>query len=983
MKKDKQKWISDKIKKLKSEGKSQEQAVAISLNMYNSMLKGGMYEENKYQGESYINNPYFPPAVDNSLQGFIPQYQQPYYLNNNINQQQEMQNVANSQIDPSLQNITPNQINPSRGGVQSVMAPNFMEQREGVKEIRQNGLEQWTNEGINKIENSYYSEEDYLKRNPQKQPQQGMMFNPFGGIGLEQSLAYAGQGFGAGNTSQGLVGSTLAGLKGARTFLSGFSVGKEEKRLDKEYKRKMEQDPRYIMDYQEGGTLTLKDIAELKQATGVEFTEEGANSLFMQPQKVTPQEQSQFNLGKFKGVPNYYNVRQSENGVIITAGNRNLKNANQYKEDLIYLQQLNPNLTIEGIQNTQHYVPLSDRMQEGGKTNGDLLTGEYLIENPNEMGNVEVEGGEYTENSETGQIQEVVGEKHSNGGVETNLPNQSKVISDYTKIGSENAKKFKEQFDVKVRATDTFATVLDKVNKSIGLDKLIEEEKEIYEKIEKQDSDKTIKDNVKSLNLTALQKKLQDITKEKETLKSQQKGAFDKIFEEQEKIPKKGDEKVMKEGGILSEDLEFLSKKYKLDKNKIMDLMQEGGTYTNRQRLKDWLAEAKGLGYEGDFNIDSDNLGEEAGKLQKFFAEKFPEQVINYFQKQPINAKGIEIIKKNNPDLFKKAEISKNKKPADYTKEERLKLQNLYRETNPEDKSFWLDQFQDNTWNTDNVDTWRTISVPQKLEQSSIDTVINFTKPNINTPDLATPPIQIDSNQEAVEQNKTDKNKINGNFNMPFIPQDFILPPSARQPVYKQSVELGRIDPVKVSAEPNMVEIERQRQAIDEATRFLPPAQRASVLANALGQTQSASNQAISQVEATNAQSQYNADIFNLQARTKEDLLNSRFEQDYEAKTMAAIGNQEMDIRNYFNDLNNQQRYNFDYIDRRNLLNQAYPQFNVQGSSNINFAGGTPFQDISKFLNPQTVNGKPFSELTDAERDAWRLEQMKNMGVIK
>ena len=49
MNKNKQKWISDKIKKLKSQGKSQEQAITQSYAMYNQMLKGGEYNIPKYQ----------------------------------------------------------------------------------------------------------------------------------------------------------------------------------------------------------------------------------------------------------------------------------------------------------------------------------------------------------------------------------------------------------------------------------------------------------------------------------------------------------------------------------------------------------------------------------------------------------------------------------------------------------------------------------------------------------------------------------------------------------------------------------------------------------------------------------------------------------------------------------------------------------------------------------------------------------------------
>ena len=119
-------------------------------------------------------------------------------------------------------------------------------------------------------------------------------------------------------------------------------------------------------------------------------------------------------------------------------------------------------------------------MKEGGKTIADMMTGNYIAEDPNANApkNVEVEDGEYIKNSQTQEIAEAVGSKHKDGGVKVNLPAESKVLSDFTKIGASNVKKLKEQFDVKIKPTDTFADVLDKYKKKIGAKELEEDEVE-------------------------------------------------------------------------------------------------------------------------------------------------------------------------------------------------------------------------------------------------------------------------------------------------------------------------------------------------------------------------------------------------------------------------------------------------------------------------------------------------------------------------
>lgn len=84
--------------------------------------------------------------------------------------------------------------------------------------------------------------------------------NPYGNIGLEASLNYAGGGFGSGNYGQAAVGTGLSLLKGARNFLTGYSTGKENKRVGQEYTDKtFDRTPNYAYG-QQGGNYKNSDI---------------------------------------------------------------------------------------------------------------------------------------------------------------------------------------------------------------------------------------------------------------------------------------------------------------------------------------------------------------------------------------------------------------------------------------------------------------------------------------------------------------------------------------------------------------------------------------------------------------------------------------------------------------------------------------------------------------------------------------------------
>ena len=82
------------------------------------------------------------------------------------------------------------------------------------------------------------------------------ILNSYGGIGLEDSLAYTGQSFGNKEYGKGAMGAGLSLLKGSRNFLTGYASGKESNRVKNEYMdKRFNTDPNFKA-FQQGGVLS-------------------------------------------------------------------------------------------------------------------------------------------------------------------------------------------------------------------------------------------------------------------------------------------------------------------------------------------------------------------------------------------------------------------------------------------------------------------------------------------------------------------------------------------------------------------------------------------------------------------------------------------------------------------------------------------------------------------------------------------------------
>lgn len=682
-------------------------------------------------------------------------------------------------------------------------------------------------------------------------------------------------------------------------------------------------------------------------------------------------------------------------------------------------------------------APKYEYYKEGGEISvAEMMTGNYLGEAQD--ANVEVESGEYTKNAETGNIQEAVGEKHTNGGVKTQLPDGSQVLSDFTKIGKDNAKLFSDTYGIKIKATHTFSDVMDKFKKKSGLEKLEKEEVETMEMLEKQ-LKTNISENTKQINLDFLGKELQEIEAKKVELQKHQDEAFKTIFEEQEKIPKKGDKKEFQEGGEVPQEQEGMDIMQQVSMmlqqgvtpevviqqlveagypeeeaiavlQEVMQqgqpqeqapMMQEGGvlpkyqtgvngtkgeyidyqtepedkSYKARQeRLKTFYKDMKGLGYKGEINTSATDLGKEAGKLQMFLKENYPELATHYSADTKLTALGVQDLQKNYRQAFEDAGIPSDKKATDYSKEELDKVFLMAKENLPDN---WLldNNFVDNKWD------WRR---PQMLEKEfyskdAYDEYMKdkgekfngyypvgqgvYEKAKYNEYKAKEPVKLPEVDLTDTQGNPINRNKLGVKNIVPMLPYFAQMTPSQMMMPKRQQVDLSRIEPNKIGVEPNLAEAERARLARSQSYEGLSPEVAAVMRSSDLTTTQQANNTAISTAEIANRDAQNKADQFNASQRDREQLTNLGLDKQYEREVFATVNNQERDWRDYYNAHDAQRKADYNTIEEANLLNVMTPNYQYVPGQGVDFVNPYMFAN-----NTEDVKNKQISaELANAK----------------
>lgn len=391
------------------------------------------------------------------------------------------------------------------------------------------------------------------------------------------------------NLMMGIGSGGKALIGGFRTFMSGMGNGKMDNWQIEEYKKKKrdalvnnQKGVNYtyagiggVQSYQDGGEQG--DImSQLQQAVeSGQMTEEEAMAYLQemeaqgqpqqgqeQPQQGEPQQgspsmqeiQAQLQQAVESGEMSeeqamaYMQQLQQGSGNAENQGQEQQMSPEQAEQELAmavqngeiteeeaqtYLQQLYGEVEATSLPKE----PYTGAVREGIKPE-EYLTGEVTTGDENKPHNAEVEKGEYL--NRQGVTQQVVGEKHSKGGEKMNLEKGTIVITDKGRIGSVNAKALSLQTGMKLNAGDTYSRVIDIFNKKIGLDKLNEEQEELFKKVQKVQG----KGNEKTqeLNNEFLNAKISNIEEKKKELLQQREQLVQVLYELQEQAkPKEQD----------------------------------------------------------------------------------------------------------------------------------------------------------------------------------------------------------------------------------------------------------------------------------------------------------------------------------------------------------------------------------------------------------------------------------------------------------
>ncbi len=651
-------------------------------------------------------------------------------------------------------------------------------------------------------------------------------------------------------------------------------------------------------------------------------------------------------------------------------------------------------------------VPYSYR-QEGGKTltNADLLTGNYITGEGQKNPTVEVEDGEHTKNSQTGQVQEVVGDKHIDGGEKVNLPDKSKVLSDYTKLGVNHAKTLGDMFDVKVKASDTFATVLDKYNNKIGIKKLEEEEKELLEKLEKNSKDSVDK-TTQQINEDFLAQEISEVNKKKEGLNKLKSEAFEAIFQVQETVPKKGDgtqildksgNPIKQTGGTveIDDNIKALATQYGVEPQKIIQILQEG-------KMKQEGGEQQGQpdpqqivqAYAQLAGQDPNQVMQQLQQMQPEEQQAALQQMMQALQQgqgQPQMQGGGYTFSTRYPALtfpgydvtgtsivptgqLTGVEETQSYVPGKgYGKqlqdvENTIKTHDWYFNTEEKKKAFReavkkkgaqpeVGAFQ-KAYNEELAKRGKEAGLTEE-QISNITKDIGFSGEGVKKVDelfgaytssrplygLKKTPEEVVAATKQPEINITEPIKRDVVKNVLYdkgLP--YLIPPSAPIAPYLQQVDLSRLEGQKGSVENQLQASENARQALYASTEGLPPAQRAAILASSLATSGQQDVQGIAAQEIQDLQNKSRIEQYNASQADKEQLLNEQLKKQYEKEAFATLNVNEQNWRNYYDANQANQKAISDEIERRNIINLGLTNYQLTGSGGFEFVNRSPFQ---------------------------------------
>lgn len=543
------------------------------------------------------------------------------------------------------------------------------------------------------------------------------------------------------------------------------------------------------------------------------------------------------------------------------------------------------------------------------------LTGDFITGKEGEPSNVELEGGEYLLQPGGTPIK-VLGKNHEEGGEDLNLEKGSEVVSQFLKPKAKQRKEMSETFGVKIGVKDTYASIMDKVNKKSGLTDLLEEETKAIAEVKKQKeaaAEKGADESTLNINLEFLSSKINDIGEEKKGLQKAATTAFKQIFELQEasKPKKKMETTEFKIGGkVYSRDnILDIAKEFKVDEDKalsIVEKMQEGGkSGTAKKNVRPGQSKT-GKGLFGDVTIEE----------YKGFIKK-NSSWFDFDNFDPSNPEDV-------------AELQK--KYNSLTPGNKVKEDGLFGEQTASLSLLEMPEAEIPSINPIETEAPADIELLQKQIIAKSEEEI----PNTN----------LGEDLEIIE----DKDGIGSNVlllpdNTPLLPQGLQMPS-------KQRRRFGQIEAELLTPDAQITEINRGVDSAMAKISQLPSGQQEAAAIQLQSNAQVQKDKAIQSTEVFNKKALQQEAAVNLRQSDREEEARIIDNLSYERRVFGALSNTEDDFRRFFNTAQERNAQNFNLINSLNLINQNSENFGF-GNEGVQHDKGTNID-----LNELLANGQ-------------------------
>lgn len=616
-----------------------------------------------------------------------------------------------------------------------------------------------------------------------------------------------------------------------------------------------------------------------------------------------------------------------------------------------------------------------------------LATGEYVVEKQGIEPNAEVEAKEYLQYP-NGEVKLAVGPTHEKGGIKLDLPEDTKVLSDTLTLSRKDVKYLENKFELNLNANDSYSKALAKYTKKIGLAKIIDEQKDVFEILKKQQKKPSDSPGTNRVNIEYLNDKIYNLEQSKKPLEAERSRFFNHVFDLQEANKPKTPmaDQHFRYGGVSKDAFMRMCEKHGITEEQGMEMMSDMPKY-------DWggVAGAEGDALKKKWNGNEEAYNQFVQTKEAFSTPEMKKKLKEEYEKTIENekyytGKGVGKTKHYNDlkglseddiveNLLAQEERNARLKAHGYDPTQGLQWTAKGQSTN----KHALDFIKDVNANEKTKDALSDLDFSQGHKgQASYIAAMNLLG-NKKQKGYGT-------NQTGVGDELTDFNgKVSGidrestnttlgqllNYKAQPKKEEKPEEPVKSQPIgepdiqelrakgpgmYAQAQEIipvprgqspefmgvsrkGLMSPDQLGITPIVQENANQWQDFVKQTQDLAPSQRAAALANLQASQGANTGNAIVATNIANSQNRMAAEQYNLAATDAQNAENTAFRLDYTNRALTGQANTDADLRNYIGALNRKHINNWEHNQDVNYTLAMNPDMNIDPLS------GMPYYD--------------------------------------